>query len=60
MTWVGVKTTEEVHRIASLLAALLLLIWGFAVAPESVHLLIEGLLMSLYGALSVKSLGLTD
>ncbi|MDZ4878611.1 MAG: hypothetical protein CLLPBCKN_008048 [Chroococcidiopsis cubana SAG 39.79] len=52
-TWIGCKMTEEIHRLAICLAGSILLIWGFAIAPESMHWLVEILSISLCGFLSI-------
>jgi hypothetical protein len=52
-TWIGWKTTEEIHRLAILLIGSIFLVWGFAIAPSSMHLLVEILSVSLCGILSV-------
>ncbi|WP_317107869.1 hypothetical protein [Chroococcidiopsis sp. SAG 2025] len=47
--------TEEIHRLAICLAGSILLIWGFAIAPESMHWLVEvfSISLCLCGFLSV-------
>jgi hypothetical protein len=39
--WIGLKTGEEIVRIAAAIAGAILLIWGFALTPLPLQLLVE-------------------
>ncbi|MBD1870331.1 hypothetical protein H6F88_26710 [Oculatella sp. FACHB-28] len=39
--WVGLKTGEEIIRIAAAIAGAILLVWGFALTPLSLQLFVE-------------------
>jgi hypothetical protein len=39
--WIGLRTGEEIVRIAAAIAGAILLIWGFALTPLPLQLLVE-------------------
>lgn len=42
-TWTGLKTTDEVLRIAAAVSGVLFIIWGLALTPLQLQLLIAAL-----------------
>lgn len=48
LIWAGLRTTEEVHRLALTSTGLISLVWGFALTPEPIQLSVEVLLVGLY------------
>ncbi|KAF3889595.1 MULTISPECIES: hypothetical protein [Nostocales] len=49
--FVGLSTKDEINRIAALVAGVISLVWGFALAPLSFQLLVES--VSILGAFLV-------
>jgi len=43
--WIGLKTKEEVLRIAAVVTSSIFLIWGFALTPLHLQLLIAGFIV---------------
>ena len=44
--WVGLKTTEEVYRIAWMSTGAIAFAWGFAIAPTELQMLVEILFLA--------------
>ncbi len=45
ITWTGLKTTDEVLRIAAAVSGVLFIIWGLALTPLQLQLLIAALVI---------------
>ena len=43
--WVGIKTQEDVYRLAAAVTGAICLVWGFALTPVPFQLLVEVLLV---------------
>ncbi|MUG92441.1 hypothetical protein F7734_08210 [Scytonema sp. UIC 10036] len=39
--FLGLSTKDEINRIAALVAGVICLVWGFALSPLSIQLLVE-------------------
>ncbi|GAB4239200.1 MAG: hypothetical protein Kow00121_65950 [Elainellaceae cyanobacterium] len=53
--WLNRKTTEDIPFIGSAVSGVILLIWGFAIAPPHFRILVELLLIGIAFSLCVRS-----
>lgn len=56
ITWIGLKTREEIYRIAAAVAGAVFLIWGFALAPSPFQILTEAIAVLAVFSICVRCL----
>jgi hypothetical protein len=54
IVWFGLKTREEIYQIAAAIAAAILLIWGFALTPLPLQLLVEAIAVTAIFSVCVR------
>jgi hypothetical protein len=58
--WLGRRATDDIPLIGVSLSGIILLVWGFAIAPFSVQFLVELLLVGLAFSMCVRCCNCDD